>query len=234
MNIDLPLNLDTVNGDTSTTRICCDGDTLKCNITSHNNTIIKISTLINGELISKGTKTTFDIPVNIDFAKDKKISGLYSHTFYIFTIKQNTDKKIIKQKFEYIVYIYKSTLLNTVGRYNIIDAQLIDNDENHIFFITETEHNNIIFNKLKQVANRKMVYLRKKAETIPVISTEMPQIDKAHFSNQYNVVDPANTNVIFTPISSNISNTLPLEKEATYNSPDTHTVNMLDDIINHK
>ena len=236
MNIDLPINLDTTTASNiSTTRIYCDGDILKCNITSHNSNIIKISLLINGELINKGTETAFDIPVNIDVVKDKETSGLYTHNFSIFTIKQKIDDNtIIKQTFNYTIYLYKSTLLNTVGRYNIIDAQMIDNDENHIFFVTETENNIIIFNKLKQIANRKMVYLRKKAETIPVISTEMPQIDKAHYSNQYNVFTPDNTNVIFTPISANISNTTTTENEITYNSPDTHTVNILKDIINHK
>ena len=109
---------------------------------------------------------------------------------------------------------------------------MIDNDDNHIFFVIETENKHIIFNKLKQIANRKMVYLRKKTETIPVIGTNTPQIDKAHNSIYYNIASN-NSNVIFTPLSANISNTQAIEDGITYGSPETQTISILNDIIKH-
>lgn len=234
MIIDLPLNLNTITASkTSITKIYCDGDVINCSVLpSEQYDLIKISTLINGELINRTTK--FDIPLNIDTKTDTVSSNMYSRTFSIYITKQNKygDEKITKHELIYTLFLYKSTLLNTIGKYNIIDAQMIDNDDNHIFFVIETENNHIIFNKLKQIANRKMVYLRKKAETIPVIGTNTPQIEKAHNGIYYNIASN-NSNVIFTPLSANISNTQAIEDGVTYGSPETQTINVLNDIIKH-
>lgn len=239
MNIDLPLNLNTITANkTSITKIYCDGDVINCNVLpSEQYDLIKISTLINGELINRTPK--FDIPLNIDtktntVSSNTVSSNMYSYTFSIYITKQNKfgDSKITKHELTYTIFLYKSTLLNTVGKYNIIDAQMIDNDDNHIFFVIETEDKHILFNKLKQIANRKMVYLRKKAETIPVIGTNIPQIDKAHNGIYYNIASN-NSNVIFTPISANISNTQAIEDSITYGSPETQTISVLNDIIKH-
>ena len=232
MIIDLPLNLNNITANkTSFTKIYCDGDVINCNVLpSEQYDLIKISTLINGELINRTTK--FDIPLNIDTKTDTVSSNMYSHTFSIYITKQNKfgDFRITKHELIYTIFLYKSTLLNTIGKYNIIDAQMIDNDDNHIFFVIETENKHTIFNKLKQIANRKMVYLRKKAETIPVIGTHTPQIDKAHNGIYYNIASN-NSNVIFTPLSANISNTQSIENGVTYGSPETQTINVLNDII---
>ena len=109
MNIDLPLNLNNITANkTSITKIYCDGDVINCNVLpSEQYDLIKISTLINGELINRTTK--FDIPLNIDTKTDTVSSNMYSRTFSIYITKQNKfgDNRITKHELIYTIFLYK-------------------------------------------------------------------------------------------------------------------------------
>lgn len=117
----------------------------------------------------------------------------------------------------YQLYVYLPSFVNMVNDVKIVDAQMVDNDNNHILFISENSNNNIFINKLKQTANRKILYQRKKAEKVSVISTNTPQILKGNKGQYYAPHLNNNVDSIFTPLSAYNTNSWVEPKIMDYN-----------------
>lgn len=224
-NIDLNTSgssfLNRVGGeDVPVTDICCGQDTLHFRITPYTTCeIIKCYIVEQGNYL--------EIPLVYDNNQsivvfDKTIihdnkTSISTQSFDIHIIFANENQILTTYVRKYQMYVYLPSFVNIVNNVKVIDAQMVDNDNNHILFISENNDNNIFINKLKQTANRKILYQRKKVEKTSVIATNTPQILEGNRSQYYAPQLRNDMDVIFTPISAYINNSWSEPKSIDYN-----------------
>lgn len=92
----------------------------------------------------------------------------------------------------------------TLSSLHLIETQMIDNDNNHIFCVFEDDDNNVYINILKQATNRVVAYEQKIEESIiPIFTTNISEsIISIIDNNNYDIGEENfDTCIFLTPIS---------------------------------
>lgn len=206
--------------DIPVTDICCGQDTLHFQITPYRTCeIIKCYIVEQGNYLEIPLVYDNNRPIVIYdkvITHDNKTS-ISTQSFDIHIIFVSETQILTTYVRKYQIYVYLPSFVNIVNNIKVIDAQMVDNDNNHILFISENNDNNIFINKLKQTANRKLLYQRKKTEKTSVITTTTPQILRGNESQYYAPQLRNDVDVIFTPISAYNSNSWSEPKSIDYN-----------------
>ena len=139
--------------------------------------------------------------------------------------------KLEKQTTNCDIFLYRSSLINSIQTLRLIDMQMLDNDNNHVFCVFETGGNDIIISTLKQTANRKLSYVEQQiTKQVPVFVTMSQLLFTSNNSSNYNISTPE-TEVLFT---TNITTVNPIS--ATISSidyPSTHYIDRLSQYNTH-
>lgn len=176
---------------------CQDGDTLSFKCSSSN--VFKYDISIGDTIQEFESQDIYNTQVHYDITISPNINILnytcklyYTDTTNITTTTTN-------------IYVYPSHITSTLGTLNLINTQLIDNQNNHIFCIFETNNNNIVISTLKQVANRVISYQQRKIdELLNVFSTFSTNLICAADNQNYDIEYNVNTRILFVPLSANV------------------------------
>lgn len=215
------LNQAIVNGkyvNVPVTDICCGQDILHFIIKPY-----KTCEILKCYIVEQDNYKNIPITLNeniVEFDKlithtDKTSVDIQSFKLCIIFSSELGELRLYERNYQ--IYVYLPSFVNIVNDVKVIDAQMVDNDDNHILFISENSDNNIFINKLKQTANRKILYQRKKADMVSVISTNTPQILKGNKGQYYAPQLNNSIDSIFTPLSAYNTNSWVEPKITDYN-----------------
>lgn len=201
---------------------CQDGDTISFRCSNINNNIFKYDVSIDNIIQEFEPQEIYNTQIHHNINTSPNITLLeYTCTLYY------TDSTNIKTT-NISAYVYPSHISSTLGTLNILNTQLIDNQDNHIFCVFETNNNNIVISTLKQVANRVVSYQQRKIDDIlNVFSTFSTSIICATNNQNYNIEYDVNARILFVPLSANIHTIPAISQIFDGLASETHVVDKL-------
>lgn len=206
-------NLDIADTSYSTSYVLYDGDIINVNYISSEKKLLKLHITLKDsddniiqEFVSQHSN------------EQLKFTFLLTNTLYCDNQQLHIDVfvlsngKLEKQTVNCDIFLYRTSLINSIQTLRLIDMQMLDSDNNHVFCVFETGGNDIVISTLKQTANRKLSYIEQQInKQVPVFVTMSQLLFASNNSSNYNVSTPE-TEVLFTtntttvkPISATLS-----------------------------
>lgn len=204
MNYNININIDNNSTQTSSTlyHTVMDGSNITLSCTTNNAVIINNILLAENKIVAN-FNDTYNFNVSHTGANDW-CAAVYT---LITTISSNTDTgtRVKPHTTTLNLFICKDLLLNMYGSLHALETQILDNENNSVLCIYETDNANIIPTNINQIANRQNTFNQGINIHIPVYAssnTQQHQIFKtANIENYKHVWKTKPKYMLFVPIS---------------------------------